>query len=389
MQDLLSISQNKYMKTYFRSIPVYHQSPSLIDRENGIIKDVVLCQVGEAKGHELFIDQAFINNVVTFGNENQAGIKARFGHPNICSTALGSYLGRFRNFRMDDDKAIADLHLDKSSQKSPKGNLYDYIFDLAESNPDMFGASIAFKMGKVDTKLEKVDGQEIERKYASIISLFAADLVDDPAATDGLFESFHEDEFAFLVSVFLDEHPEIYSIIDRKPEVLNEFLSNYKNYKNIKSMNLKTEIENLKKWVSENFSTKKSAPDLTQLQSDFNTKIQEIEDKLTSLPGNSASVQLLSELDARVKTFISTNQIEIDQPLSGALFDKIDSLIQFKDDEINRLTTELNKEKAFPSVPDKKGDPKLNIHKKENEDNSGKVLLENLPDSAKRKLKKT
>jgi hypothetical protein len=375
------------MKTYFRSIPVYHQSPSLIDRENGIIKDVVLCQVGEAKGHELFIDQAFINNVVTFGNENQAGIKARFGHPNICSTALGSYIGRFRKFRVVDDKAIADLHLDKSSQKSPKGNLYDYIFTLAESNPDMFGASIAFKMGKVNTKLESVDGKEIEKQYATILSLFAADLVDDPAATDGLFdaelaEAFHEDDFAFQVSVFLDDHPEIYQLIDSRPEILNEFLSNYKNYKNSKSMNLKTEIENLKKWVTENFSTKKTAPEITQLQSDFNSKVQEIEDKLSSLPNN-------PDVDDRVKSFIADHQIEIDQSLSDALFDKIDSLIQFKDDEINRLTTELNKAKAFPSVPDKKGDPKLNIHKKENEDNSGKVLLENLPDSAKRKLKKT
>jgi len=380
------------MKTYFRSNPIYHQSPSLIDRENGIIKDVVLCQLGEAKGHDLHIDQDFINDVVKFGNLNPAGIKARFGHPNICSTALGSYLGRFKNFHMIEDRALADLHLDKSSQKSPKGNLYDYIFDLAESNPDMFGASIAFKMGKVNTKLESVDGQEMERKYATILSLFAADLVDDPAATDGLFdtgilEALHEDDFAFQVSVFLDEHPEIYSLIDRKPEILNEFLLNYKNYKNSKSMNLKTEIENLKNWVTENFSTKKTAPEIAQLQTDFNLKVQEIEDKLTSLPDNSASDQLFSELDTRVKIFSSKYQIEIEPPLSVALFDKIDSLIQFKDDEINRLTTELNKAKAFPSVPDKKGDPRLNIHKKEPEDNSGKVLLENIPDSAKRKLK--
>jgi hypothetical protein len=376
------------MRTYFRSSPIYQQSPSLIDRENGIIKDVVLCKVGEAKGHDLFLDQDFINNVVTFGNQNQAGIKARFGHPNICSTALGSYLGRFRNFRLDGDKAIADLHLDKSSQISPKGNLYEYIFTLAESNPEMFGASIAFKMGKVNTKLESVDGKDIERRYATILGLFATDLVDDPAATDGLFntdlviaESFHEDDFAFQVSVFLDEHPEIYQLIDRKPEVLNEFLTNYKNYQSKKSMNFKTEIENLKNWVTENFSTKKSAPDITQLQSDFNAKVQEIEDKLPSLPDNP------SLADERVKSFVADHQLEIDQPLSDALFDKIDSLIQFKEDEINRLTTELNKAKAFPSVPDKKGDPKLSIHKKENEDNSGKVLLENLPDSAKRKLK--
>jgi hypothetical protein len=368
------------MRTYFRSIPVYKQSPSSIDKEKGIIRNIVLCQTGEAKGHDLHLDDDFIDKVIFLGNESSAGVKARFGHPNICSTALGTYLGRYKNFRKESNKAVADLFLDPSSKKSPKGNLYDYVLDLAESNPDMFGASIAFKMGKTITKLEFQNGQDIEKKYATIISLFAADLVDDPAATDGLFQTFHEDDFAFQVSVFLDEHPEIFQLIDRKPEILSEFLSTYKNHQQNNPMNLKTEIENLKNWVTENFSSKKTVPDITQLQSDFNARVQEIENKISSLPGD-------SELAVRVKSFSASHQFELDSPLSVALFDQIDSLIQFKEDEINRLSSELNRLKAFPTIPDKKGDPKLNIHNKENEDNSGKILLENIPDTVKRKLK--
>ena len=387
------------MKTYFRSNPVYHQSPSSIDRENGIINGIVLCRVGEAKGHDLFIDQNFIIDVVKFGNQYSAGLKARFGHPNMCSTALGSYLGRFRNFRMVDDKAVADLHLDKSSQKSPKGNLYEYIFSLAESNPDMFGASIAFKMGEVNTKLETENGTRIEKNYASILALFAADLVDDPAATDGLFdadlvETFHSDDFAFQVSVFLDEHPEIFALLDQKPEILAEFLSNYKQYKSRKSMNLKIEIENLKKWVSDNFSSKKSDPALVQLQADFDSKVLALEAKISELPDNSGSDQILAEFDSRALSFISYYQLDLVKPdntsdvaFVNAVFDQFNSLIQFRDNEIQRLTTELNKSKAFPTVPDKNGDPKLSVHKKENEDNSGKVLLEHIPDTIKRKLK--
>ena len=109
------------MKTYFRSNTIYKQSPSSIDREKGIIKDIILCQTGEAKGHDLFINDQFIDKVVQLGNDNQVGIKARFGHPNICSTALGSYLGRYKNFRSDGNKAIADLYLDSTSKKSPNG----------------------------------------------------------------------------------------------------------------------------------------------------------------------------------------------------------------------------------------------------------------------------
>ena len=52
------------MKTYFRSNTIYGQSPSLIDREKGIIRDIVLCQTGEAKGHDLFINEQFIDKVV-------------------------------------------------------------------------------------------------------------------------------------------------------------------------------------------------------------------------------------------------------------------------------------------------------------------------------------
>ena len=345
------------MKSYFRSNTIYKQSPSSIDREKGIIKDIILCQSGEAKGHDLFINDQFLDKVVQLGNETKPGIKARFGHPNICSTALGSYLGRYKNFRKAVNKAVADLHLDSTSKKSPNGNLYDYVLDLAESNPDMFGASIAFKAGKAEKKLETVDEKEIEKSYATILKLHACDLVDDPAATEGLFEAFHEDDFAFQVSVFLDEHPEIYELLNKKPEILEEFLANYKQYKakgkeenSNKSFNLLDEIKNLKKWVADNFSTKKTSPllgEMSEGQRGSEGLKTDFENQITSL-------------ESKLNTYLET---------------------------INQLQSDLNKSKAFPTVPDKKADPKLNIQKKINTDDSGKVLLENIPDSAKRKLK--
>jgi len=338
------------MKTYFRSNTIYKQSPSSIDREKGIIKDIILCQTGEAKGHDLFINNQFIDKVVHLGNEIKPGIKARFGHPNICSTALGTYLGRYKNFRKVDNTAVADLFLDSTSKKSPNGNLYDYVLDLAESNPDMFGASIAFKAGKADKRLETIDGKEIEKSYATIVKLHACDLVDDPAATEGLFETFHEDDFAFQVSVFLDEHPEIYELLNKKPEILTEFLNNYEQYKTRKneekestSFNLKDEITNLKKWITDSFSTRKDSPLLGEMPQAEGLK-SEFESQLNSLESN----------------YLET---------------------------INQLQTDLNKSKAFPTLPDKKADPKLNIQKKINTDDSGKVLLENIPDNVKRKLK--
>ena len=40
-----------------------------------------------------------LDTVVSFGNESTFGVKSRFGHPNMSSTALGTFLGRFKNFR--------------------------------------------------------------------------------------------------------------------------------------------------------------------------------------------------------------------------------------------------------------------------------------------------
>jgi hypothetical protein len=69
------------MNKYFNTQVVYSRQPVGIDRQNGIITGVVVVQTGEAKGHNLQIDDSFIEKVEMLGNESKAGIKARFGHP--------------------------------------------------------------------------------------------------------------------------------------------------------------------------------------------------------------------------------------------------------------------------------------------------------------------
>ena len=48
---------------YLRTPPIYTQPHSKIDRENGIIRDIVLIQSGEAKGHNFEIDEEFIDKL--------------------------------------------------------------------------------------------------------------------------------------------------------------------------------------------------------------------------------------------------------------------------------------------------------------------------------------
>jgi hypothetical protein len=235
---------------YFSSDIVFNQSFEQIDTEKGIIKGVKVCSEGEAKGHGVQLNKNFIREVTRLGKEHGPGIKARFGHPNMCATSLGTYIGRYKNYRTNIETtqegtrhhSIADLHLDETAKNLPKiGNAWDYIFKLAQTSPDMFGNSIVFTPGESEYEtIENQDGSKSQVEYATIESLHATDLVDDPAATDGLFSKFSDDDMAAQVTMFLDQHTEVYELAASHPEIVEEFLRKYELHKNHKNM---TEIE--------------------------------------------------------------------------------------------------------------------------------------------------
>jgi hypothetical protein len=212
------------MKRYFSTPPIFSAPVSTIDKEKGIIQGVTIAKVGPAKGHGGFVDRTFLLQIIETAASKTAGIKARFGHPNMCSSALGTYLGRFKNYSYSGDQVKADLHLDETAKNTPSGDLYTYVLNMAEKNPDMFGASIVFEIGESVFLEEMIDGEKIEKEYFRLKELRATDIVDEPAATDGLFSV---NTFPGMATQFLDENPEILDIIISKPESITEFLSNY------------------------------------------------------------------------------------------------------------------------------------------------------------------
>lgn len=163
-----------------------------INKETGIIKGFAVISKGEAKGHGLMIDDTMLSQVIELGNKSTIGIKSRFGHPNMSSDALGTHLGRVTNFHKDGDIVRADLKLDKSAFSTPNGNLGQYVLDLAESDPDAFGASIVFsgtEQGQVNndgTPMLDAEGNQL-KPLARCEKLYAADVVDEPAANSGFF----------------------------------------------------------------------------------------------------------------------------------------------------------------------------------------------------------
>lgn len=228
---------NEIKKQWFSSSPLKNKGKLRI--EGNVIYGVSINTAGEAKGHGVHLDNEFVDKVVEEGNAKKSGLKARFGHPNMCSTALGTFIGRYKNFYRDGGQARADLYLSTGAKTAPGGNLYDYVLDMAENNPDMFGTSIVFTPGKTYKKTAdgvKIDPDDLDtendgKTYTSLEKLHACDVVDDPAANpDGLFSAFNRESFAAQMTEFLDLHPEIYRLAAENPSVISEFLARYEKY---------------------------------------------------------------------------------------------------------------------------------------------------------------
>jgi hypothetical protein len=157
-------------------------------------------------------DEISLQQVIDLGNASKMGIKSRFGHPNMSGEALGTFLGRVKNFRLDGDVVRADLLFDETAYKTPNGDLATYIMDLAESDPSAFGSSIVFD-ADFEYRLEK-DGtrkkDENQKELPALMrfkKLFASDIVEDPAATPGLFGKFFNSsvELSAKATDFLDK----------------------------------------------------------------------------------------------------------------------------------------------------------------------------------------
>jgi hypothetical protein len=365
------------MRRYFSSQPVYNAPVAAIDRECGVIRGVTVAKAGLAKGHEAWLDRTFLLQIVDQANTRPQGIKARFGHPNMCSTALGTYLGRFHNYSYAGDKVMADLHLDETAKNTPNGNLHEYILDMAEKNPDMFGASIAFESSDFEAGEEEVDGKKEKRNYFRLKDLRATDIVDEPAATDGLFSA---ETMPGMLSRFLDENPDLAEFIYTKPENVIEFLTNYLNNN---AMNFSDTIRD--KFLAL-FSGKPTPPvpaiaDGSQPAQPLATAEAEppVEpDKATSPaevvppPLGGGQEEVLATRDAELQTLRRTLS-EVEGQLASAR------------DQIADLTDRLA---ARPSIPLNVTDPQVsaNLHTADPDD-TGKQILASLPRDLKHKLK--
>ncbi len=182
------------MSEKYQSIPIKFDVSSI---QGNVIFGVSVATIGEAQGHRLLFDEISLQQLQTIGNAHPSGVKSRFTHPGWTSDGLGKYLGRVKNFRVAENKLVGDLHISKAAHKSPAGNLAEYVLDLATEDPGAFGVSVVVDLDRVWVTNDgkelpaaggKPSGATGNYPVARITSLYAADLVDEPALNpNGLF----------------------------------------------------------------------------------------------------------------------------------------------------------------------------------------------------------
>lgn len=232
---------NKHPR-WFKSQPASPQfEVGNVDVENGIIKDVVMCQVGEAKGHGVHLEQSFIDDLVAYANKHykETGLKARFGHPALSSTTMGTQMGVFSNFKVRGNQAIADLKLLESADKSPTNpGVRDWMLSMAKERPDFVMSSIVFSEKRLyqydedgkrvtierDDYGRPVDYDKNQNVCVEMAAVFYCDMVEAGAATDNLFANqFHQDKFAIQVVDFVREKPELLNFLKKNPAKVSQF----------------------------------------------------------------------------------------------------------------------------------------------------------------------
>tara|TARA_R110002020_G_scaffold368536_5_gene580370 strand:- start:6359 stop:7627 length:1269 start_codon:yes stop_codon:yes gene_type:complete len=258
------MADKAYMQpTLFRAATVrgLDQAPE-IDRKGGkygagYIKNFAVITKGEALGHDSWVDDTFIAQVSSELKYAKKGIKSRYTHPNQCGDSLSKGLGRVFYREDGDGKVRGDLHFWKAAHNTPDGNLAGFLIDLAQDDPEAFGASISFMKDleameefAVDNPISPDPANVNNYPHIRLGQLRFVDIVDEPAANpDGLF---HRDDTAAQAAKLLeyglglsDEKPE-HQLFGVDADRLLGFVSNFLHLKGLQVMPIENEeiIEN-------------------------------------------------------------------------------------------------------------------------------------------------
>jgi len=168
-------------------------SESKIDKDSGKMFGVSLISVGEALGHELFVDDDSLDTILRAidGEKIPAYITHRGA---LFEDRLTREIGMFTNFRTEGDRLMADFEAFDSFREDD-ARKYNRLFEMAEKMPERFGLSIVFSATQAWATPEgdvEIGGRPENALFdfpsIRVEEVSSADFVDTPAANQkGLF----------------------------------------------------------------------------------------------------------------------------------------------------------------------------------------------------------
>ena len=183
----------------------FRKSPGhKVDALAGTIQEISLIEVGEARGHELWIDEKSLETALEVMGSN---LPAYITHKGALEEdRILREVGFFSDFFIEGEKLKAKSFKALGSFREDQSEQFNRLFDIAKEMPDTFGVSLVFEAEVVHVmedgseilvhEMEDGDYDKALREFPSVRfrSIKSADFVDAPASNrNGLFSAITKD----------------------------------------------------------------------------------------------------------------------------------------------------------------------------------------------------
>jgi hypothetical protein len=328
------MANKTYLKpTLFRASTIrgFDQAPEISRKGGeygaGYIKNFAVITKGEALGHGAWVDDTFIAQVASELGYAKKGIKSRYTHPNQCGDSLSKGLGRVFYRADGDGKVRGDLHFWKAAHNTPDGDLAGFLIDLAQDDPEAFGASISFmrdaeseEMFAAENPISPDPNNVNNYPHVRLGQLRFVDIVDEPAANpDGLF---HRDDTAAKAAELLEyglglsDVKPTESLFGVEPERLLGFVSNFLSLKGLQIVELNKE-EQISEEVNE-------TPIVEELQAE-EVVVEEVVSE--EAPVEEAPVEEAPVEEAPVEEAPVEEVVEEEAPVEAPEVDEVEDIV--------------------------------------------------------------
>ena len=197
LEGEMSLPRNAFRVAFYKAGKKTRKGYA-VDVVAGTIDGVSLIQLGEAKGHGIYVDGISLGTALeVLGSANLPAFITHAGALN--EDRMLKQVGYFSGFYIDQGKLKAETFQSLESFRDDQTESFNRLFDLAREMPDAFGLSLVFeaelvwvlKNGEeisVSESEGKPKGASRDIPSVRFNSISSADFVDEPAANeDGLF----------------------------------------------------------------------------------------------------------------------------------------------------------------------------------------------------------